>query len=132
MKYYLFIALLFSGFIKAQDYSLDILIEDFPGIETIKDLNSFNGEKSDSLEIIKAIFKIKTYLYENGYLLSEASLSWSNKKALLNIKTGNTFSWLEPEISLPENFPLVLIQQNNLFKGLAHFFKHEILIRGFA
>ncbi len=116
MKYYLFIALLFSGFIKAQDYSLNILIEDSPGIETIKDLNSFNGEKSDSLEIIKAIFKIKTYLYENGYLLSEASLSWSNKKALLNIKTGNTFSWLEPEISLPENFPLVLIQQNNLFK----------------
>lgn len=116
MKYYLFIFLLFSGFVKAQDYSLELKIEDSPNSETIVNLLAFSGKKSDSLEILKDISKIKTYLYKNGFFLSEAKLSWDNKNAELKIKTGNTFSWLEPEISLPENFPLVLIQQNNLFK----------------
>lgn len=116
MKYYLIIFFFWTSFVFGQDFSLNLKVEDNPSSEMFSGLKSFEGEKLDSLEILKSIAKIKTSLYENGYFLSEGDLQWNGHNAQLSIRTGNTFTWLEPEIYLPKNFPMVFSQQNSLFK----------------
>lgn len=119
MKIKHFIFLICTGWASlamGQNYELGLNFEESPDPKLAKELNLFQGKKKDSLEILNAISSIKSALYENGFFLSEGLLKWTNKKAILNLKIGKTFTWLEPEILLPKDFPLVFVQQNSLKK----------------
>lgn len=118
MKYYLIIFFIWTNLAQSQDFSLKLVLKDFQTAEMIINLKAFEGDKLDSLEIIKSMARIKTMLYENGYFLSEGQLKWIDKNAQLTVSAGNTFTWLEPEIQISENFPLVFLQQNYLSKKI--------------
>lgn len=114
MKYYLLLFILSSCSLFGQKFSLTLKFEDSPSPELQKKLRLHQGEKTDSLDLLKSISKLKAEVYENGFYLSQANIIWQGKSAILHLKTGKTFIWQEPEISLTDDFPLVFSQKNTL------------------